>query len=152
MIITRGPIAAVILATATVGLAGPASADDPANPAPGSATPTSMSGSFTATEEGSAPAVWTFTPCGDGCVTVTFADGRKSSANLSDGQWRLDELDNPTAVKCVSDGSEHPGSAHFSWDPVTLVGQTWATDDSGACNALPGLDTDGVSFTLTPVS
>jgi hypothetical protein len=111
-----------------------------------------MSGAFTAVEEGDLPAVWTFSPCGDGCAEVTFADGRTAVAMVDNGQWTLDELDNPTAIKCVADGSQNPGTAHYSWDPTTLVGETWATDDSGACGAVPGSDTVGVPFNLTPVN
>ncbi|MCV7101586.1 hypothetical protein [Mycobacterium palustre] len=114
-------------------------------------TANQMSGRFTAVEQGDPPAVWTFTSCGNGCAEVKFADGRTAVATLDNGQWTLDELDNPTAIKCTADGSEKPGTAHYSWDPTTLTGQTWATDDSGACGAVRGIDTAGVPFSLTPV-
>jgi hypothetical protein len=141
MIIGRGVTAVAIFAAVAVGTAGPARAGT-----------NEMSGPFTAVEQGDPPEVWMFTPCGHGCAKVTFADGRTAVATVDNGQWILDELDNPTAVKCTANGSENPGTAHYSWDPTTLAGQTWATDDSGACGADPGSDTDGVPFNLTPGS
>jgi hypothetical protein len=108
-----------------------------------------MSGAYTAQEAGDPPAVWTFTPCGNGCAEVVFADGRTAQATLDRGQWRLDDVGNSTAIECTADGVESPGSAHYSWDPTTLAGQVWSTDDSGACGASPGTDTADVAFSLT---
>ena len=108
-----------------------------------------MSGPYMAQEIGDPPAVWIFTPCGSGCADVLFADGRTAQATIDRGQWRLDDVGNSTAIKCTADGTQSPGSAHYSWDPITLAGQVWATDDSGACGALPGTDTAGVPFNLT---
>jgi hypothetical protein len=108
-----------------------------------------MSGSYWAQEIGDPAAVWTFTPCGNGCAEVVFADGRTAQARLDRGQWRVDDVGNSTAIKCTADGTESPGSAHYSWDPTTLAGQVWATDDTGACGVLPGTDTVGVAFNLT---
>jgi hypothetical protein len=160
MIIGRAVTAVAICAAVAAGTVGCGRAGGPPNPAPappaepssGSATANEMSGPFAAVEEGDPPATWMFRPCGNGCAEVTFADGRTAVATLDNGQWRLDELDNATAIKCTADGSENPGTAHYSWDPTTLTGQTWATDDSGACGALPGIDTAGVPFKLTPAS
>ena len=108
-----------------------------------------MSGPYMAQEAGDPPAMWIFTPCGKGCADVLFADGGTAQATMDHGQWRLDDVGNSTAIKCTADGTQSPGSAHYSWDPITLAGQVWATDDSGACGALPGTDTTGVPFNLT---
>jgi hypothetical protein len=115
-----------------------------------------MSGSYSAQEIGDPAEVWTFTPCGNGCAEVVFADGRTAQARVDQGQWRVDDVGNDTAIKCTADGTESTGSAHYSWDPTTyswdpttLAGQVWATDDTGACGVLPGTDTVGVPFNLT---
>jgi hypothetical protein len=104
---------------------------------------------FWATEIGDPAEVWTFTPCGNGCTEVVFADGRTAQARLDRGQWRVDDVGNDTAIKCTADGTESTGSAHYSWDPTTLAGQVWATDDTGACGVPPGTDTTVVPFNLT---
>ncbi|MGH3636502.1 MAG: hypothetical protein ACRDTS_20920 [Mycobacterium sp.] len=160
IIIERGLTALAMFAAVAVGTAGPVGAGGPPNPSPAppvgpspaSATATEMSGPYTALEEGDVPAVWMFTPCGNGCAEVTFPDGRIAQADVENGVWRLDEVDNATAIKCTADGSENPGTAHYSWDPNTLAGETWATDDSGACGAVPGSDTAAVPFNLTAAS
>lgn len=157
MTIGRG-LAAVATVAAVVGGAGLARADDPdesapappAGPPPASATPNAISGRFLAVEEGDPPAQWEFTSCGDNCTEVTLPDGRARLVFMEVGKWRMDDLDNDNAVKCSADGSEHLGTAHYSWDPMTLTGEAWATDDTGACGETPGTDTDSVPFSLTP--
>ncbi|MCB9440044.1 MAG: hypothetical protein H6523_07325 [Mycolicibacterium sp.] len=140
--------------TATVGAAfalafaaaGPAAAGGPPNTGP--VTP--MSGAYTAQHGDHPSAVWVFTPCGEGCSQVRFPNGKTAQANAADGQWRLDELDNPNAVQCVSDGSEHPGDVHYAWDATTLTGSLWSTDDDGSCGAPPVTDTGTEPFRLQP--
>jgi hypothetical protein len=139
MTIGRALTAVAIFAALALATSGPAWAEQ-------------MTGSYMAQEAGDPPEAWTFTPCGNGCAEVMFADGTTAQARLDRGQWRLDDVGNTTAVKCISDGTENPGTAHYSWDPTTLAGQVWATDDSGACGALPGTDTAGVPFNLSPAS
>ncbi|BBZ11743.1 hypothetical protein [Mycobacterium branderi] len=158
MHIGRGLAAVATFAAAVVGAAGPARADDPdqsaqappAEPPAASATPNGISGTFLAVEEGDPPAQWVFTSCGDNCTEVTLPDGRARLVYMELGQWRMDDLDNVNAVKCTADGSEHLGTAHYSWDPTTLTGEAWATDDTGACGETAGTDTDSVPFSLTP--
>jgi prepilin-type processing-associated H-X9-DG protein len=139
MTIGRVLTACAILAAIALGTSSPAWAKD-------------MSGSYTAQEAGDPPAVWTFTPCGNGCANIVFADGRTGQATIDRGQWRLDDVGNDSAIKCTADGTQNPGTAHYSWDPITLAGQVWATDDTGACGALPGTDTVEVPFNLTRAS
>jgi prepilin-type processing-associated H-X9-DG protein len=139
MTIGRGLTAVVIFAAVGLGTSSPVWAEE-------------MNGQYMAQEAGDPAAAWTFTPCGNGCANVVFADGGTAQATLDRGQWRLDQLDNATAIKCTADGTENPGTAHYSWDPTTLAGQVWATDDSGACRAIPGTDTAGVPFNLTRAS
>jgi hypothetical protein len=110
-----------------------------------------LSGAYWATEIGDPAEVWTFSPCGHECAEVVFADGRSARARVDRGQWRVDDVGNDTAIKCTADGTQSIGSAHYSWDPITLAGQVWATDDTGACGVLPGTDTTGVPFSLTAV-
>jgi hypothetical protein len=135
MTIGRVLTAGAMFAAISLGTSSPALAEE-------------MTGRYMAQEAGDPPAVWTFTPCGNGCANVVFSDGRTAQATLDRGQWRLDQLDNASAIKCTADGAENPGTAHYSWDPTTLAGQVWATNDSGACGVLPGTDTTGVPFNL----
>lgn len=146
-------VAALAAATAA-----PAWADDPPPdgptpapvPPPATANTAAPNGAFDANEDGDPPEPWMFASCGNGCAAVTFPDGQTREADLENGQWRLDDVNNANAVKCASDGTEHPGSAHYSWDANTLIGQVWATDDTGACGSVPGDDTTPVPFNLTP--
>jgi len=81
MTIGRGLTAVVIFAVVGLGTSSPAWAEE-------------MNGQYMAQEAGDPAAAWTFTPCGNGCANVVFADGRTAQATLDRGQWRLDQLDN----------------------------------------------------------
>jgi hypothetical protein len=109
-----------------------------------------MSGRFNAQQAGGPREPWVFKPCGDGCAEVTFPDHKTVQAYLDDGQWRLDDLNNPEAISCP-DGKQHPGDAHYLWNPSTLTGSVWSTDVTGACGATPGTDSAAVRFSLTRV-
>jgi hypothetical protein len=109
-----------------------------------------MSGTFNAQQAGGPAKPWVFKPCGDGCAEVTFPDHKTVQANLDNGQWRLDDLNNSKAISCP-DGTQHPGDAHYSWNPTTLTGSVWSTDVTGACGATPGTDTAAVPFSLSRV-
>lgn len=91
----------------------------------------------------------TFTPCGDGCAQAVFANsGGMTQAHLDGGQWTM-TLPNPNGFQC-SDGSYHPGEAHYSWDAIALSGSYWNTDTTGACGPA-GAGTAQSSLTLTKV-
>jgi serine/threonine kinase PknH len=78
---------------------------------------------------------WHFTPCGDGCASVTIGGpgpGPMGQARLVNGQWTLDSP--PGDVNCP-DGSKVPhGSAQsYTWDPNTLAGKDQMTYTLPAC-------------------
>ena len=128
MTITPGIAAAAMLAGLAVGAAAPASA-----------TPV-MSGHYIETEttpDGrSSTNDWHFAPCGDGCADVSNpATGRGFRAMLVNGQWTIDSTD---SVVC-SDGTteDNSTSAHYTWDPNTLVGTVQRTQNQSVCGHAP---------------
>jgi len=128
MRIGRAMTAAVILAAATVGFAGPARADD-------------FGGTYTL-NMGDNQSTWTVTPCeGDSfipCVHIAQTGGPNApfqgDAYLTVGSWsmRVDRLD---AISC-EDGSKLPLPVTYSWDAVTLSGYV-ALFNPGLCGAKP---------------
>jgi hypothetical protein len=94
---------------------------------------------------------WYFTPCGDGCASVSRTPGGQplGQANLVNGQWGLDTSD---AAECP-DGTTVPDAiaAHRSWDPNTLAGTVQTTAKEGACGAPAGIThTVNMQLALAP--
>jgi hypothetical protein len=116
---------------------------------------TTMSGHYIKTSTNSEGKVttadWYFTPCGDGCASVSFGPGRgQGQAQLVNGQWTLD-LQNDTAH--CPDGSSLPGAMndHFTWDPNTLAGTSVATYNVPACGHPAGFQyTNNVQLRQAP--
>lgn len=174
MITSRIPAVTIVLAAATtIGpLAGctgapstyigsTAAATQPSASAPNTrssasaAAPNQMSGAYKVVTGApdDVPNRWVFTPCGDGCADVDIPEGDSTAharARVVDNQWTLDKPAH-SAVRC-GDGSSGPGTAHFSWNPVTLTGRYWGSPKSGACGSSQASDTQLVPLTLTKVS
>ena len=93
---------------------------------------------------------WYVTPCGDGCASVAFAPGGPTTqAHIVDGQWALDSSDH---LEC-EDGTSVPNAttAHFTWDPNTLVGTVVSTDVVPVCGEQPGhQETNKMKLVLVP--
>ena len=82
---------------------------------------------------------WYFTPCGDGCASVSGRpDGSNpyGQAHFANGQWTLD-----TALSSAcSDGTSVPdaGTARHTWDANTLAGTDRETLTKAACGNAAG--------------
>jgi hypothetical protein len=77
---------------------------------------------------------WYFTPCGDGCASITGAHGGNiAQAQLVDGQWTFDT---PATQGCA-DGTNTPATDHITWDPNTLAGTMLITLASPGCGGQP---------------
>jgi hypothetical protein len=94
MLSTRWLYAVVCLATAaTIGLAGPAWADD------------GLSGTYNYVNETGFTSTWTVTPCGSGCAHVfTSHSAANYDLRLSNGLWTA-SVDRPDAVGCPNGSS-----------------------------------------------
>jgi hypothetical protein len=161
------PVARCITATAflaglALGLAAPAGAWGPAGPAP-FPSDFQTDGHYISTQinpktgqpftvEGQ-PVTnnWYFSPCGDGCASVTRTPGGPplGQANLVNGQWVLDTTD---VAECP-DGTTVPDAiaAHRTWDPNTLAGTIQETSIQPACGTPPGLSKNAnIQFQLAP--
>ena len=143
MAIARGFAATAMFAGLTVGTAGTAWADTP-----------TMNGSYTLTSTTPAGATfttsWTVSSCGDGCVWIKAGAGG-SSAQLIDGQWVLDTMNN---VNCA-DGSyiQYATNSHLTWDPNTLAGTAQHVYILPACGHPAGYaTTDQIKIAVTPPS
>jgi hypothetical protein len=112
---------AASFATVAVGAAIPASAD------------LEMSGHYTMTYSEHTDDYY-FTPCGDGCASVTDTPGGKpfGTAHFNDGKWTL--VDPDTDVSC-DDGStvEHAATSVKTWDAKTLTGVSHVTEKKAIC-------------------
>jgi hypothetical protein len=115
-----------------------------------SAAPSEMSGTYNSQVAGLSGSInITFTPCGDGCAFAVFPNGGgMTQAHLDGGQWAM-TLPNPNGFVCT-DGSYHPGEAHYAWDANSLTGSYWNTDTTGACGPVGG-GTNPSGLTLTKV-
>src|SRR5262245_3990590 len=97
---TLGFTAAVILAGAAVGFAGPAHADG-------------FSGTFIPNGPG-LDSTWTVTSCGADCRHVTDSRGWSADAHPWDGVWRF-VVNLADATRCNNDGTV-PGTVIFKVD------------------------------------
>lgn len=130
MTITRGIVVAAMLAGLAVGTASTAWSD------------TTMSGHYTWTSTNrngqSTSGDYYFTPCGDGCASVSSTSGGPAvgQARLVDGQWTLDGT---WAVSCPDGTSAgEPVAYHDTWDPNTLAGTDTLTSSASGCGNRAG--------------
>jgi serine/threonine protein kinase len=167
-----GAIALVAVIVAAVGIAalgkhGPSGSSPPSSSPPSSSAPSSqstpepppaqaatMSGHYTMTvidprNSATVTSDWYFTPCGDGCANASASSPIPGAqARLVNGQWTMD---GPVTIRCP-DGTNVPGvqTAHYTWDPNTLVGTLQATQTKGACGFSPGSGTMNVQLRQAP--
>lgn len=129
MVVSRGIASAAVLAGwLTVGSAATASAA-PAMSGHYVSSVTSTSGEVTSSD-------WYFTPCGDGCASVSGTPGGPpfGEARMFDGQWTLAWHSD---AFCPS-GTRVPGAyaSYATWDPNTLTGK----NESGITKPICGSD------------
>jgi serine/threonine-protein kinase len=162
-----GAIALVAVIVAAVGIAalgkhGPSGSSPPSSsppssqsmPEPPPAQVPTMSGHYimTVTRRDTAQTVtsdWYFTPCGDGCANASGSSPIPGGqARLVNGQWTID---GPIVIRCP-DGTSVPGveTAHYTWDPNTLVGTLQATQTKEACGYETGSLTMNVQLRQAP--
>jgi hypothetical protein len=142
MAIARGLAATVVFGGLALGLAATASAAS------------QMSGHYIETLTNpvnglSATHDWYFTPCGDGCANASGSSPIPGGqARLVNGQWTID---GPIVIRCP-DGTSVPGveTAHYTWDPNTLVGTLQATQTKEACGYETGSLTMNVQLRQAP--
>jgi hypothetical protein len=84
---------------------------------------------------------WYATPCGNGCVALASEPGGPilSKARLVNGQWTLNSA---IHTLICPDGTVLPNavSAHYTWDPNTLVGTVQITYNVPACGSPAGTE------------
>ena len=146
MTIIRGLAAAVVLACAAPGVAGPAQADEVAQ------------GVYTYVQEGKSPSTWTIFPMcvptvGDlreplylpvACALhVASSSGRAGDARLTSGRWTF-TLKYPEGVACP-DGSKAETTENYAFDGNTLAGQV-TTLNNPVCGVPAGMTKE--PFTL----
>lgn len=128
-----------------VGLAGPASAEDPVG------TYTLFSDQSQRTVNGvltpydNSTATWVLGPCRDGCLNIQSNAGWSAYAYLTNGRW---EFLRDTVWNCP-DGRQLPLTISYSIDPASLVGTSTGFVPAG-CEGFP-LTIDGVTVSLTKV-
>lgn len=130
MRIDRTVAVAVLLGAVSVGLAGPAWAD---NLKPGKYTVIRSGGMAPAMAAGNAPTMWTVNPCGSGCAQVIGDNAVTWEAHLADGRW-TGSVKRPDAVDCKN-GTAAPGTSDLSLDAQTLRGTVVSTSDGPACGS-----------------
>ncbi|HTY27260.1 MAG TPA: hypothetical protein VMD51_03805 [Mycobacterium sp.] len=121
--------AAAILAAGSIGLAGPARADD------------EFSGTYNLAM-GANTFTWTVTPCeGDPfipCVHIAETGGENApfqgDAYLTVGSWSM-RVDRSDAITC-EDNSKVAAPVTYSWDAVTLIGYI-SIFNPGLCGVNP---------------
>ena len=136
MTITRGFAATVIFAGLAVGTASTAWADTPTMSGHYLKTETSPQSGQSETDD------WFATPCGDGCALIAIRPDAPapSKARLVNGQWTLDSAVH--ALNCPDDTVVPKAvSAHYTWDPNTLLGEVQVTYNVPACGNPAGYQT-----------
>ena len=136
MNVTAGIAAAVVLAGAAVGFAGPAQADD-------------FSGTFIPNGPGMS-STWVVTPCGTDCARISDSSGWSADAHGWAGLWRF-VVDLPDGTKCNNDGVL-PGTVTFKVDASRQEGTSLTTNPATGCQwgLAPGYS-QPVYFTLTRI-
>lgn len=134
--------AAVILAGDSIGVAGPASAEE-------------FLGVYHFESAHGDTGNWTVTPCGMGCANVgvtdtsSFLDDRFTGhAQLEDGQWSM-TVDLLAAVRCELNQKIYPGRLEYTWNAAALTGTVVTVETFPNCGAPPMARTDPRPFTLT---
>jgi hypothetical protein len=137
MNVTAGIAAAVIVAGAAVGFAGPARAAD------------DFGGTFIPNGPG-LRSTWVVTPCGPGCAHIADSSGWSADAHPFDGLWRF-VVDLPDGTKCNNDCTA-PGTVTFKVDAPRQEGTMLTTNPAADCQwgLAPGWS-QPVLFTLTRV-
>ncbi|MGV0675204.1 hypothetical protein [Mycolicibacterium fortuitum] len=140
MRLVMGVVPAMVLVTATVGLASPALAEE-------------LNGSYRYDHDGpSTWSTWTVTPCGSGCADVAATGGANwapygGQAHLDGGRWTMVS---PWTDAGTCEGKPLTASRTLSWDAETLTGSGYATWEASDCG--PAERSDRFSFTLTKLS
>ena len=112
MNVTAGIAAAVIVAGAAVGFAGPARAAD------------DFGGTFIPNGPGLS-STWVVTPCGPDCAHIADSSGWSADAHPFGGLWRF-VVDLPGGTKCNNDGIA-PGTVTFKVDATRQDGTMLTT-------------------------
>jgi hypothetical protein len=132
MDIARGFVTAVMFAGLAVGAASTAWAAPPTMSGHYIKTVTDPTTGHTTTND------WYFTPCGDGCASVTDTPSGQpfGQARLVNGQWAVDTSSNAACV----DGTSVPNavSDHYMWDANTLAGKVEVTINVPSCGQPAG--------------
>jgi len=136
MNVTVGIAAATIVASAAVGFASPAWADE-------------FSGTFIPNGPG-LNSTWTVTPCGPDCARIADSSGWTADAHPWAGLWRF-VVDLPDGTKCNNDGVL-PGTVTFKVDAARQDGTFLTTNPAMGCPwALAPGYAHPVFFTLTRI-
>jgi hypothetical protein len=144
MMTRRALFSAVVLVSAALGFANPASADEPPRPQ-------DLDGTYTYSD-GISTQQWVATPCGPDCINVdaSAAAGKPGFSGQATNfrGWTRTVEGLPDVVKC-DDGSTAAGGMNFRWDAqLTGYGHTFSTAE--ACGN-PAQAYDRFNFTLTKV-
>lgn len=130
MKIDRTVAAVALLSAMSVGLAGPAWADDLT---PGKYNVTRTGGMTPGGAPGTAPTMWTVNRCGSDCAQVVGDNAVTWEAHLKDGRW-TGSVKRPDAVDCKN-GTAAAGTSDLSLDARTLRGTVISTSDGPACGS-----------------
>jgi hypothetical protein len=136
MNVTVGIATATIVASAAVGFASPAWADE-------------FSGTFIPNGPG-LNSTWTVTPCGPDCARIADSSGWTADAHPWAGLWRF-VVDLPDGTKCNNDGVL-PGTVTFKVDATRQDGTFLTTNPATGCPwALAPGYAHPVFFTMTRI-
>jgi hypothetical protein len=137
MNVTAGFAAAVVVAGAAVGFAGPARAAD------------DFSGTFIPNGPGLS-STWVVTPCGPDCAHIADSGGWSADAHPFGGLWRF-VVDLQDGTKCNNDGIA-PGTVTFKVDATRQDGTMLTTNPATWCPfALAPGYSHPVYFSLTRI-
>ncbi|WP_164478421.1 hypothetical protein [Mycolicibacterium stellerae] len=130
MRIDRTVAVAVLFGAVSVGLAGPALADDLS---PGKYTVVVSGALAPGLAPGNMAGVWDVSACGPGCAQVIGVNGVTWKVHLADGRW-TGSVKRPDAVDCKN-GTAAAGTSVLSLDAQTLRGTVIGTSDGPACGS-----------------